>query len=596
MELKKSKEKIEFKAIKFGVSEHKRSNILDFYFAAAKSFKNLNNVNYDDNDQIYKELLKNKVYEKSKINKNIGREKTFFKNRFPLYENIENKIKITKLSEKILNFSEKKIFNGKSYLENSLIIFLIQSYPTRKIYENPFFYAINLAKNGNFSKEKFLQNIFEINKKKIYENLKEINRDELIKKYFKFKSGNPNPTKDKGLIEFHNKKNKLIKLIVDYSYKKNNEKEVIDYLYKFIKYYEILNNKKLISNLPKVFIKIFNFNKRKISIFINDFEKNNLNKYFNFMKENIDLIFLLENFYFLNKKNDYISLINKYLFNTDFFIVINNFVKINKIYKIYIENLEKNYNEILKISLKEDDIIDELKKLDFKNDVNEFFSIRKIINLNYNELFFDSFFDIFINQENNVNNFNKKLMKLSLKNNHINGILDPPTFFEFTVNLFFFILFYKDKISNESKYSDDYLTKEFEKCINTNLSTNLIPIRFASGNRSDAVFFKEKILIEPSLQMKNQIKHELNSIINHLKKYNFNYSIFIAPEIEEDFLIQTISYKYRDQIILPMSIKSLKKIKDSNFDIKLFLEIKKEFSDCEKFSEVSHIYNKYNFK
>jgi hypothetical protein len=577
--------------VKFGRSEHKRFNITDFYLNAAKSFKNLEGININDNKKIYKELLDNKIYKKDKFIKKIGREISFFKNSFPLYDTIDNKIKITKLTKNILEFTNEKIFNGKDYFENSMILFLIKEYPSKNINENPFFYAINLVKKKDISKENFSLKIFKMNENNIKKDLMEISFNDAIKKYFKYRSGNPNPKKDKDLIKFQSKKNELIKLLLEYVFYKIDIKKIVDYLYEFIKDYEYLKNKKLISNFPKAYKKIFNLNETKIFSFIKNFENNNINGYINFIKEKINIDYLIENFYFENKKSDYINLIDKYLFFTEFFVIEKNSVKINKVYKEYIDDLRENYDEILRISLKNDNIIEKLLKLDFKNKEN-YFSIRKIILNNYNDAFFDAFFDIFLNPKKDIN---KDLMKLSLENNHINNILDPPTFFEFIINLFFFKLFYEEKILNDKNYSDNYLTNEFRKSINTYLSTNLIPRRFASGNKSDGIFYEEKILIEPSLQLKNQIKHELSSILNHLKKSDFKTSVFISPQIEEDFLIQSISYKYKNLLILPISIKILKKINDSNCPEKLFYQIKKEFLNCVDFNQVLDTYNKYNF-
>lgn len=597
MELKTKK----LVAIKFGVSEHKRSNYLNFYFSAANAFLNLIGVKKNETEKIYNQFLSCGVYERKKENKKISRELAFFKNKFPLYYlNDNDEIEITNLAKKILENPNEKIFNGKTYLENALILYLIKQYPEENIKNNPFFCAIDFAKEEKYNRKEFISKIFKLKSEEIKEFIKEIKEKikikSLLDKYFKFLSGIPNVKKDNQIKKFQNKRDELIKILIEnILFKESDEKLILDKLYEFINEYKELRNLKKIKNFTKAYKKIFKLNEKDLSKFILDYESKNKEKYFNLIK-NIDINYLLENFYFVNKKGEYESLIQKYLFQTDFFLNKKNKIHINPKHIQYINDLEENYNEILKIKLDDENIIKKFENLDIKNNnKNKDISIREIINEYYDEQFYNDFFEIIsLSDEKNIN---QKLIKLGYENEHINGILDAPTIFEFVINLFFFKLFYKEDILNINEISDEELTNNFKESINTYLTTNLIPQRFASGNRSDAIFKKQKILIEPTLQIKRQVKHELNSITDHLKKIGYNSSILVAPKISKDFLPQVISYKHYDNyswIILPFNVNMLIKIKNSNYSKELFYKIKNDFENCETYKDVNITFQKYN--
>ncbi|BDV02469.1 MAG: AlwI family type II restriction endonuclease [Candidatus Hepatoplasma vulgare] len=582
-------------AIKFGQSEHKRVNYLNFYFAAALSFQNLIGIKINNIEKINKEFLKNEVYEIEKKETNIKRELTFFKNGFPLYfENKNKEIEVTNLTKKILENGDKKIFNGRTYLENVLILYLIKKYPENEIINNPFFCALNFAEEEKYTKKEFIDKIFKLNKEKIQNYLEQISLDDYINIYFKFKSGNPESKKDLEIKKFQNKKNELIEeLARNVLSKKNNQEIVLNKLYILINEYMKLRDLKKISIFPKTFKKIFQLKDSDLYKFILDYEKKDKQKYFDLIK-NMNFNYLIENFYFENKKGDYGNLIWKYLINTNFFLIKEDKISINPKCEEYINDLKNNYYEILKIKLDDKNIIEKFKNLNIKNKDNNDISVREIINEYYNENFYNNFFEIISLEDEKI--INKKLIKLGNENQHINGILDAPTIFEFIINLFFFKLFYKEEILNINKISDEELTNNFKESINTYLTSNLIPQRFASGGRSDAIFKNQEILIEPTLQIKRQVKHELNSITDHLKKVGYHYSVLVAPKISNDFLPQVISYKDYDYswIILPFNTNILIKIKESDYSTDLFNEIKNDFKNCNTYKEVSNIFKKYN--
>lgn len=150
---------------------------------------------------------------------------------------------------------------------------------------------------------------------------------------------------------------------------------------------------------------------------------------------------------------------------------------------------------------------------------------------------------------------------------------DIPTIFEYLTG----ILWYK--LNNYEGDLTDFL--------NLHLDANLLPRRFASGNKADIIFrlSDEDILLEATLTTKdNQRKMELEPVSRHLGKYilknNKNaYAVFIAPYLDPNVLVVFRAYKilkYYDSNnpnrcvdglkIIPLSIDDLLIILDKGLD------------------------------
>lgn len=566
----------EHRLTKFGVSEHKRRDYIFFYYQSASSFSELEGTDIKNVNLIYKKLLKKGVYLRKKKKINISRELTFFKNKFPLYELRNEKIYPTILTKNILKNYDKKIFFGKTYLENAIILFLIKQYKTKEIDNHPFYYSLKLAKQENLRKKEWIDKILLMNKKDLLKKLtKESDFLDLIN-FFHIGSGIPNVKKYKQLQNFQNDANKLVEQIIKNIFSKNKDEiKIIDSLYILINDFLNLRKEGLLKNFPKGLISLFEFRGNTgIYLFIKNYQNNNLDKYIDLIK-NIDIERLYDKFYVKNKYNDYSSLIQRYLFLTNFFIIEYGNVKLNSKYDSYINQLINKYQVIKEMDWKDKNIIDELNKLEISEDINKNydFSIREIINNYYTNDFYANLFSK-INQSKNIN---KTLLDISKENEHINGIVDnPPTIYEFFINLFFFKIFYRKELENTFLISDEKITNKFKKSIRTNLSSNLVPLRFAAGHNSDAIFYDYNVLIEPTLVEKDQVKHELQSIIKHLKKNKYNIAIMVAPTIEDMFYPSAIAYKKYQYgyLILPFDNNILIKLNDSKDSLKLFNQIK----------------------
>lgn len=174
--------------------------------------------------------------------------------------------------------------------------------------------------------------------------------------------------------------------------------------------------------------------------------------------------------------------------------------------------------------------------------------------------------------------------------NYMDWEADIPTIFEYLVG----VLWYK--LNNFKGDLTDFF--------NLQLDANLLPRRFASGNKADIVFksFEEDILLEVTLTSKdNQRKMELEPVSRHLGKYILKnnkkaYAVFIAPYLDPNVLVAFRAYKilnYYDSNnpknyvnglkIIPLSIDDLLIILDKDLN---YEKLKKKFDEAFNHNEI----------
>lgn len=159
---------------------------------------------------------------------------------------------------------------------------------------------------------------------------------------------------------------------------------------------------------------------------------------------------------------------------------------------------------------------------------------------------------------------------------------DVSTIFEYTVGIILYKL-----VDYEGDLTDFF---------NLHLDANLLPRRFASGNKADSIFKLKSghILLEVTLTNKdNQRKLELEPVSRHLGKYILQsgqnaYAVFVAPFLDPNVLVAFRAYKslkYYDSSNTKKYIKGLKIIPLDIDD--LILILKKGIT----YSRLSKIFN-----
>ncbi len=565
---------VKFEVVKFGQSEHKRSDLISFYISAAISFKEMEDkrLEIDQNKKVYDILRKNNVLKKDKKVEKISREISFFSykekdnNSFPLFKLNNKKIISTNLLKNILKYNEndsKKIF-GKTYLEHSILFYLLKS-GKNKARKNPLLYAIELAKSESNDYDTFIKNVLEMNIENIfdlYNNCIDDNQIKMFRKEFaKCGSGIPGVNEDREIKQLQELRDSIFFILFDNISNKQNYSKILDLVLKYNEYSKYKNK---------------NINKAIKKFFGNDFFKkiNDANIHKDVLLQEIKIILrkndirnFIEKIYLGNKIKDYSYLLSSYFSLLNFFVIENDVVKIDNINATLIDFIINNIEKIYLFDYINDDIFDfyenNLEKIPNNNEFE--YSIKEIIKTYYNKQTFEEFFESIKNNydqnkitENVIKYFSKK------RNSHIKGLIDGPTIYEFVINILFFSIFYNNDL-NSSDNNDSFLNYEFRKSINTLLTSNFIPQRFASGGRPDAIFNEFNLIVEPTLQLKGQIKHEVQSINNHLKVAKINTGLMIAPQIENDFFSMIYAFQEQFQhIIIPINSKILLDIIRSN--------------------------------
>lgn len=536
---------IRYDLVKFGVSETKRANIKQSYTILV-DFVIKNNGKKLNESEIFQFLKEERFFTGFKVEENVKREMSLINNlgigKTTYYKELEKYlIEKNQVSENWENDEYENKFWGLTSIDYSFFQLLLkQKFNNGNKVGNCFYHIVNFLNN----KEKITEDILLTieNKERIRNCIK--NKDIIsIKNILVPKSGSKNP-------EIKKMNDNLVNLFVEGKMEeKNNIEEIISLI---INIYE-KNGKVSVGIDSLIFNETFSHAKMEKLIRGKKFENwvaEKINEgYVNFEKRVFNRIIQ-------GSWDSYRHLIKSHLIALD---------------KIFIyEVLEKDKKEKFSINPLYKDFIEKILingsqgKLNFENekfyDVNELSSILGVDSLVFlpqkisdiEKKIFDNYYEkkqliklleeIKESYENNkIFPDQSKIYKIIRNHPHMKGKVDYPTFFEFLVGMIF--LTKKNieiiKINKEEK---DIIKRSFR----TKLDSNLCPVRFAPGGKAD-IMIKNQINfinIEPTTQIKNQVKMEFDSSLQHLindllvesklnNKIKNAISIIVAPKIED---------------------------------------------------------------
>ncbi len=565
-----------YNLIKFGISETKRSNIKQSYTLLVDIINNNNNIPLTV-QEIFQKMKNNRFYLEQKKEMKINRELSLIKklNFAKIEENKDNKTYIfqkTKISENWENEKFNEKFFGLSSVDFSFFQLLLKmKYKSNNELKSVFFNLLTgLKKNNKLEKNIIMDIHYRTYIKKIIDNK---NIDSLLK-LISLKSGSANELQkplNNNVIEYflkiwksNNANYSELYDAINQIYEKNLE--FSDGISELI--FGYINNKNGKEKIIKIkqFNKMYLENKEKLNSLIQE-------SFENIEKRVIDRIIK-------GAWGSYRHLIKTHLNSIDGIFEFDhkdNF-KIKDNFKYLIETiLESGEKRILQLEEKTFYSPEELLhffKLENKfieknliKVINEYYSNKKLIDL------FEKLKDIYSSKIEN-----KELSRIIKNHEHIKGKVDTPTFFEFIIGMAFLSKNRTKKITNEKEYLESHF--------HTKLDTNLCPIRFAPGGRSDIFIARDdhKIFlnIEPTTQLYNQTKMELDPARNHLvaqiKKNKFpqGISIIVAPKINKNLFLDIIGWNNDQTPRLEIKL----------FNINLILEMLK--SELDIFSFVSN--------
>lgn len=517
---------MKLKLLKFGVSECKRTDIKNTYDSYAKFLKDNNNKILSE-EEITKEFLELNIYHIEKKEWKISREKSLIEKTLKIGQIIsQNNNKYLILSNEISeNWNTESNFLGLSNSDFSFFQLIIKM----RISDNDKFKS-NYHHILNF----LVKNDYKISSRIILSNesfnmIKELIKNKNIvelKKICLPCSGNGNPKKlemTKELINlyleivFGNKKEVLFKEKMNVYISQFNELPKKHYLRKLFYDKDNKINFEIDSLIDRVIERIIGGSWLDYQYLI---------------RSHLNSILCLYSFF-----DDELKINDKFLPILKI-IISNEKLLLNlKQEKYYSSNELLKYFEIDNINLitKNEDII---KKYYNDNEIN------KILDAVEKDF------------SNNNNNQYKQIKKCISENNHLKGVISPPTFFEFICSIIIIKMIFNNSISNRNEI--------IKKSLNTSLDSDLRPIRFAAGRRADCVIEKDDytIFIESTLQINGQMKMEFNSIVNHFKNKKFTDAkkilYFISPKIESLFH-KHMDYEFKKNYI-PFDTISLKMI------------------------------------
>ncbi len=301
------------------------------------------------------------------------------------------------------------------------------------------------------------------------------------------------------------------------------------------------DTEEFVKNITRKLIKIFNSDSRSVSLANSGLlERNdNIRKWENFketaiqsvtnlskkeLKDNADNIFFDKSdicdfviYFTLSKKfSEYRYLVEKYVTNLPLFKNDGVEIQLNNKFKKTIENLitTKNILDIGDIN----EIYEQIVPEEERGDIIDHSKFYPEITMDFLETMISDY-DLWVKKKN-IENY-KSVFKHIEKTN-------LPTYYEFVT-----ILYLYKKIAREKSYYD------FEKSINTSLSSEYMPVRFASGGRADAVISTEEevIIIEPTIAKGRKLMSFEIGIFSHIDSHNADYCVLIAPEIEKEVSI-----------------------------------------------------------
>lgn len=511
--------------IKFGVSEHKRTDLLASYIAAIIVFqRNANNC-------ITKEDLQKQLEEEgfffAKKEKNISRELPRFKNKLFFLEKKNNSkgnqvhILLTEKASKWGREEDDKVFYGLSSMEYAFFEMLLKQGNEKG--KNTFLYLVkNLCFEAKTIKEVLIDEEY---KTSISEAIKN-NKD--IKQFIKYRSDTPNKD-DLNKVLVSQLRNEIVDLFLK-SYDEKKDKTTCFH-----------NTKKILLNLEKInkanngkfpdgLIELLFENKKRLK---KDWKKNIKGQQINLYE-------------IVNNKEQLLSHIMARIIGGSYSsyksLIVNHFMQLPMFFSVYKDtiSLQESAKPIIKNIIEREDKVLELKceKHYSPKKLKEIFElngsmgliqldIKSIIQNNYQLKMLRSILDL--DFENRI-----KIQSFIAKHNHIKNRCNVPTFFEYIIGMTFLIGENPDLL----KKSNEEIIKLINKTFNTILSSDLAPLHHAPGGRADIEVKlksnKNLLLIEPTLQLKRQIKMELDSTVSHLMAKNqANKSLIVSLKIEE---------------------------------------------------------------
>lgn len=580
-----SDKKKKFSLIKFGVSEIKRKNLKQTYTLYTdwiiKQSMPINKNKYE----IFDEWKKQNIYEEQKKEKNIGREISFlYNNGFILdLDNLEtcNKNISFKPSEISCKWStnEETLFYLKN-IDYSFFQFLLkQKYWENNKKKSAFVHIIKyLLINEKLTPDIIISdNYIKFIKQIIFSKNKAS-----IMTLIKYNSGSPN---NKDYMDKKRNKNDelrddIVESYVEYYFEKNIKES--DLINKIIEYFKIIQNtqtKK--ANISSGLLELV-FNKKEgdnLKLYkINNLVKWTYQQIKNkiYIKNDDNFLERVKNRIIMGSYSDYKNLIVNHINCLSSLFDINDklifTVRNNKIKKFLFELIEK---EDIILELKSEQFYTKkelISKLNIMIDENnDWKDVNRRNDNRINECYTFSKMKQIINSISKSvlitgNGYNNKKVQDIIKNDeHVRGQVNWPTYYEFIVGIIFLKKIYGECSKN--------WREKMEKHLRLTIDGSLCPIRFASGGRSDILFWdKNKVYtIEPTTQLFRQTKHEYESILDHLDKEIKNssinkcegFSIVVAPKIEERFKETMSNNQTKNIKLLCFDNASLIKILDS---------------------------------
>jgi len=350
----------------------------------------------------------------------------------------------------------------------------------------------------------FIENVNK-EKEKINKKLSK-NSSQTIKELLLPDSGFPRNKSQEKKDSLNNFTSLISKYFLDVYENKNNISNVIKDIIEFDGWIDAIKNWK---NYMITSIKFLLYEKYKTKLKNNEIKKQIKNKTLPISNSDISEILLY--FYVAKKYGDYKYLTNKYILSLPIFKIEDDLISIEpKLSELsmYLMTLRVEKN-IFKEDIK--DVYNLFVPNEFKKNYIE------------KDTFYPKLTDDFLERILSDNDVWEK-KKINLYYKEVIADLDAkklPTYYEFLTILYL----YKKLVSNQNY--DDFL-----KVINTILGSDYMPLRFASGGKSDGVIILngKKIIIEPTLVSGNeQMKFEIG-IVKHLEKHNADYAILISPK------------------------------------------------------------------
>ncbi len=534
-----------------GASEHKRTDLFSSYYCAASLFCNeLENVNWDEKDNIIDVFKKWDVLKKQKEEKNVNREKSLFKKLNLIEEN--EKIVPTKLAKEFIGGEiENYFFNMSKSEYDFFLIFLFDDYKNesqgfeilKRLYANKNIYFI--------SNENLFVDINNPTKKEL----------ELIKKDILISSGSKynTPYIFDG-TEYKTKqeqKNLLIEKWFEISINKIKGENIIK---ESEEYFSLLKDmsKKNNSN-------IYAFSKETILPLMvdpkldGDAKKNQLNK---IKKAESSIDAFASSYQDLMERS-----INRVISGSigSYKCLVNNHLRFIPIIG---ENedgfyIKKDYkNLISSIIASKSKLIIEFEKSGYINAER----FKKLLNIedgnipviDNNRKIFEQYREIYKNLDNlieilglyDIENFDGDVKKMRTaidshieKSKHVKGLCNASTYYEFVIGFSLLL-----KITDAFSLKPREFVELLRNSLNLKFSSeNLTPYSHAPGGRPDINIRIDSgdIIAEPTIQLKDQTSMEGDSIKRHVNSYERKISdvYFVSPKIERDVVVTFEGWK-----------------------------------------------------